>query len=134
MRGQYDGEEADAAQGRNNVLHDFCPSSSSYAPNISSRSLSGRRKLNILIAASGSVSVVKIPELAASLTSSNTEKTSKSHFNVKIVLSKAALHFWKRSKDYNEDAWMSFERSIGEKAVFLDEDEWVNSLKMTSMT
>ena len=85
-----------------------------------------RRKLNVLVAASGSVSVVKVPELVTSLVSSTPGNTRGDRFDVKVVLSKAALHFWKRSKGYNENAWKSFERLIGEKAVFLDEDEWVN--------
>ena len=92
----------------------------------SSSSHLGRRRLNVLIAASGSVSVVKIPELAASLVSPSPGNMITDHFHVKVILSKAALHFWKRSRDYNEDAWMSFEKLIGENAVFLDEDEWVN--------
>ena len=94
------------------------PSSSSSSSSSSTR---GQRKLNVLIAASGSVSVVKIPELAVSLASFD-----QSSFNVKIVLSKAAFHFWERAKDYNQEAWVAYQRLLGDMVVFLDEDEWVS--------
>ena len=97
-------------------------SSSPSSSSSSSSSTRGQRKLNVLIAASGSVSVVKIPQLAVSLASFD-----QGSFSVKIVLSKAAFHFWERAKDYNQEAWVAYQRLLGDTAVFLDEDEWVST-------
>lgn len=68
-----------------------------------------------LIACSGSVATLKIPELVADLSL---------HFDVMIICTNSAGFFLERSSLYNEDAWRRFELVGGWNLVLKDEDEW----------
>lgn len=77
----------------------------------------GQRRLRVLLAATGSVATVKVPELAVRLTKDISAK-------VKIVLTASARHFWDRAKAYNPAAWAEFEALQDEIMVVEDKDEW----------
>lgn len=68
-----------------------------------------------LIACSGSVATLKIPELVADLSL---------HFEVMIICTNSAAFFLERSSLYNEEAWRRFELAGGWNLVLKDEDEW----------
>lgn len=70
----------------------------------------------ILICCSGSVATLKIPEIV-------TELKNKC-FDVRVVCSKASLHFFKAAKQYDPLVWEKFETCGGETLVYTDEDEW----------
>ena len=72
---------------------------------------------NILIGCSGSVSVLKIPQLVSELIETN-------KYNVKIVLTKSALFFLEHASTYNKVEWERFCRHDGESLILIDEDEW----------
>ena len=71
----------------------------------------------ILICASGSVATLKLPEIVIELLKNK-------HFDVRVVCSKASLHFFDAAKQYNPLVWEQFEARGGETLVFIDEDEW----------
>ena len=71
----------------------------------------------ILICSSGSVATLKVPEIVIELLKNK-------HFVVRVVCSKASLHFFKAAKQYNPFVWEQFEACGGETLVFTDEDEW----------
>lgn len=78
--------------------------------------LNGRSKIpKCLIACSGSVATLKIPELVAELTP---------HFEVMIICTSSAAFFLEKSEEYNEGAWKRFELAGGWNMVLKDEDEW----------
>jgi len=68
-----------------------------------------------LIACSGSVATLKIPELVAELSL---------HFEVMIICTTSAAFFLEKAQVYNEDAWKKFEIAGGWNLVLKDEDEW----------
>lgn len=68
-----------------------------------------------LIACSGSVATLKVPELVAELTPT---------FEVMIICTTSASFFLERSQAYNEAAFKRFELAGGWSLVLKDEDEW----------
>ena len=68
-----------------------------------------------LIACSGSVATLKIPELVAELSL---------HFEVMIICTTSAAFFLEKAQVYNEVAWKKFEIAGGWNLVLKDEDEW----------
>ena len=68
-----------------------------------------------LIACSGSVATLKIPELAAELSQ---------HFEIMIICTNGASFFLEKAQAYNEEAWGRFEAIGGWNLVLKDEDEW----------
>lgn len=76
----------------------------------------GRSRIpKCLIACSGSVATLKIPELVAELSP---------HFEVMIICTTSASFFLEKSQLYNEGAWKRFELAGGWNLVLKDEDEW----------
>lgn len=69
----------------------------------------------VLIACSGSVATLKIPELVAELSV---------HFEVMVICTSSAAFFLEKSQVYNEGAWRKFELAGGWNMVLKDEDEW----------
>lgn len=77
---------------------------------------SGRPRIpKCLIACSGSVATLKIPELVAELSP---------HFEVMVLCTSSAAFFLEKSQLYNESAWKRFELAGGWNLVLKDEDEW----------
>lgn len=74
------------------------------------------RRPHVLVACSGSVATLKIPELVAEL----------SRFAaVRLVLSgPAAEHFLNRSRDYNDSAWKMFVSVGGLNLIVHESEEW----------
>jgi phosphopantothenoylcysteine decarboxylase len=78
--------------------------------------LNGRPKIpKVLIACSGSVATLKVPELVAELVP---------HFEVMVILTSSASFFLEKAQEYNESAWKKFEAAGGWNLVLKDEDEW----------
>ncbi|GAB5031250.1 phosphopantothenoylcysteine decarboxylase [Nannochloropsis oceanica] len=77
----------------------------------------GQRRPHVLLAATGSVATIKVPEIAVRLTKDISAK-------VKVVLTTSAQHFWDRAKKYNPAAWTEFEALQDEIMVLEDKDEW----------
>jgi phosphopantothenoylcysteine decarboxylase len=71
---------------------------------------------NVLLSCSGSVAVIKVPELVVGLI--------KAGFKVQVILTKNAEFFWERAKTYNLAAWAEFEALLLDDIVLRDEDEW----------
>lgn len=76
-----------------------------------------QRRPRVLLAATGSVATVKIPELALRL-------SLVAGAEVKVALTKAARHFWECAKVYNPAAWASFQELGGRVEVLEDKNEW----------
>ncbi len=76
-----------------------------------------RRRPRVLLAATGSVATVKVPELAARLAA---------HAEVRVVLTAAARHFWDRAPTYDPAAWAAYQQVAGADGipVLEDKDEW----------
>ena len=72
----------------------------------------GKRKQRVLILASGSVATVKVAELAANLAEAG-------EFEVRIVLSPAARHFWARAEEYAPEVWARFQKVLGTERTVL---------------
>lgn len=68
-----------------------------------------------LLACSGSVATVKVPELAVRLSST---------FDVLIVATQNAMFFLKRAETYNPTVWQQFQAIGGFDLVLEDSDEW----------
>lgn len=68
-----------------------------------------------LLACSGSVATVKVPELAVRLSSS---------FDVLIIATQNAMFFLKRAETYNPIVWQQFQAIGGFDLVLEDSDEW----------
>lgn len=75
------------------------------------------RRPHVLLAATGSVATVKVPELAVRLTKDISAI-------VRVVLTASARHFWDRAKTYNPVAWAEFEALQDDIMVLEDKDEW----------
>ncbi|CAM9249029.1 unnamed protein product [Ectocarpus sp. 4 AP-2014] len=75
----------------------------------------GRTRPRILLCVSGSVAVVKVPQLAAMLTE---------FAEVKILVTEASKHFMDRSEAYNSDAHAAFSALDPPIPVLGDADEW----------
>lgn len=76
-----------------------------------------KTKKRILIGCSGSVATVKLPELVTELI--------KKEFEVKVILTRNSFFFFERSKDYNNEKWIEFERLFDPKThLYVDENEW----------
>jgi len=75
------------------------------------------RRPRVLLAATGSVATVKVPELSVRLTKDISAQ-------VKVVLTASARHFWDRAKTYNPVAWAEFEALQHDITVVEDKDEW----------
>lgn len=80
-----------------------------------------------LIACSGSVATLKVPELVAELSL---------HFEVMVICTSSAAFFLEKSQVYNESAWKRFEVAGGWNLVLKDEDEWQmwNAMGMFQIT
>ncbi|CAM9753422.1 unnamed protein product [Ectocarpus sp. 6 AP-2014] len=75
----------------------------------------GRTRPRILLCVSGSVAVVKVPQLAAMLAE---------FAEVKILVTQASKHFMDRSEAYNSDAHAAFSALDPPIPVLGDADEW----------
>ncbi|CAN0523594.1 unnamed protein product [Ectocarpus sp. 12 AP-2014] len=75
----------------------------------------GRTRPRILLCVSGSVAVVKVPQLAAMLAE---------FAEVKILVTEASKHFMDRSEAYNSDAHAAFSALDPPIPVLGDADEW----------
>lgn len=90
--------------------------SRTYAFNASVDGVSSSgRKPHCLLACSGSVATVKIPELAVRLSQ---------YFEVLIVCTQNAMFFLMRSEAYNPSMWQKFLAIGGMDLVLEDKDEW----------
>ena len=74
-----------------------------------------KQKPRVLIVASGSVATVKVPQIV-------TELSTIAH--VRVVCSKAALHFLERAEVYKPAIWNEFLACGGWSLVYTDDDEW----------
>ncbi|CAN0024409.1 unnamed protein product, partial [Ectocarpus fasciculatus] len=75
----------------------------------------GRTRPRILLCVSGSVAVVKVPQIAAMLAE---------FAEVKILVTEASKHFMDRSEAYNSDAHAAFSALDPPIPVLGDADEW----------
>jgi phosphopantothenoylcysteine decarboxylase len=72
---------------------------------------------NILIACSGSVAAVKVPEIMLELHRAGYKQ-------VRIILTKSAEFFWDRAQEYNPAIWKDLQDLNIEDVIYRDEDEW----------
>lgn len=75
----------------------------------------GSKKPRCLLACSGSVATVKVPELAVRLSE---------YFEVLIVCTNNAMFFLQRAEAYNPTMWYQFLNIGGMDLVLEDKDEW----------
>jgi phosphopantothenoylcysteine decarboxylase len=72
---------------------------------------------NILVACSGSVAVLKVPEILLELNRAGFK-------SIRVLLTKSAEFFWDRAHEYNAEVWAKCRNLQLEDIIFRDEDEW----------
>ena len=71
---------------------------------------------HVLLAATGSVATVKTPQIAVLLRERG--------YDVRVILSRAAEHFWELAPSYNADEWERFAALEPPVQIYRDSDEW----------
>ena len=80
-------------------------------------------KFNLLIAISGSVATVKIPQLINLLDI----EFKNNNLNIRLVFTKSSLHFYKIASNYNVESWDNYQNILNSKnmiEIYRDQDEW----------